>query len=407
MTSINDRESNTIITILNIIFCFSCFEIEYLYHFSKIFKFMYIFLQVCIVFSIMCFFYFKLKKINYFDIFVFIFIFFEFYSSSINHQINISLFISTIKLLALFYTAKFGISYNVKQYVKVFANYLMIITFLNTISSILVYPNALFYDQSDLLSPLFFIGGDNTSIRIYILCILFNFLNYNFLQTNFKIIITNLANMLLFCLVRDLGTGKVCWLIIVFGIIYLMLKKTKIPRNIIYIILIVQIVLFVILVLISNIDIFSYFIINVLNRDLTLTDRTVIWKITIEKIIQKPLFGNGYVYGKDFQRMLPYIIGVNAHNTYLMIMFIGGFVLFSVLIIIFIITIKKYDNRDHKKLMFILPLMLFVMMTRAQVEGGDINYIIFLVYMIYNYKNLERYTCSFKERRKQIKCKID
>ena len=177
--------------------------------------------------------------------------------------------------------------------------------------------------------------------------------------------------------------------------------------NIIYIILIVQIVLFVILVLISNIDIFSYFIINVLNRDLTLTDRTVIWKITIEKIIQKPLFGNGYVYGKDFQRMLPYIIGVNAHNTYLMIMFIGGFVLFSVLIIIFIITIKKYDNRDHKKLMFILPLMLFVMMTRAQVEGGDINYIIFLVYMIYNYKNLERYTCSFKERRKQIKCKID
>ena len=180
LTSINDRESNTIITILNIIFCFSCFEIEYLYHFSKIFKFMYIFLQVCIVFSIMCFFYFKLKKINYFDIFVFIFIFFEFYSSSINHQINISLLISTIKLLALFYTAKFGISYNVKQYVKVFANYLMIITFLNTISSILVYPNALFYDQSDLLSPLFFIGGDNTSIRIYILCILFNFLNYNF-----------------------------------------------------------------------------------------------------------------------------------------------------------------------------------------------------------------------------------
>ena len=90
-----------------------------------------------------------------------------------------------------------------------------------------------------------------------------------------------------------------------------------------------------------------------------------------------------------------------------MVMFIGGFVLFSVLIIIFIITIKKYDKRDHKKLMFILPLMLFVMMTRAQVEGGDINYIIFLVYMIYNYKNLERYTCSFKERRKQIKCKIN
>lgn len=128
--------------------------------------------------------------------------------------------------------------------------------------------------------------------------------------------------------------------------------------------------------------IFSYFIINVLNRDLTLTDRTVIWKITIEKIIQKPLFGNGYVYGKDFKRMLPYIISVNAHNTYLMIMFIGGFVLFSVLIIIFIITIKKYDNRDHKKLMFILPLMLFVMMTRAQVEGGDINYIIFSLYDI-------------------------
>ena len=78
LTSINDRESNTIITILNIIFCFSCFEIEYLYHFSKIFKFMYIFLQVCIVFSIMCFFYFKLKKINYFDIFVFILIFLNF-----------------------------------------------------------------------------------------------------------------------------------------------------------------------------------------------------------------------------------------------------------------------------------------------------------------------------------------
>lgn len=75
LTSINDRESNTIITILNIIFCFSCFEIEYLYHFSKIFKFMYIFLQVCIVFSIMCFFYFKLKRLIIL-IYLYLFLFF-------------------------------------------------------------------------------------------------------------------------------------------------------------------------------------------------------------------------------------------------------------------------------------------------------------------------------------------
>ncbi|MCR0263458.1 O-antigen ligase family protein, partial [[Clostridium] innocuum] len=135
------------------------------------------------------------------------------------------------------------------------------------------------------------------------------------------------------------------------------------------------------LVLESNIKIFSYIIITLLNRDLTLTTRTIIWEVTLNKIKEKPLIGNGYVSGQQFEAMLPHIIGVNAHNTFLMVVFTGGILLLIVFIWLYIIAQKKYE--DHYLIMHIIPIVLMVMMLRAQVEGGDIIYIIYICHLIY------------------------
>ncbi|MER8314726.1 hypothetical protein, partial [Acinetobacter baumannii] len=78
-------------------------------------------------------------------------------------------------------------------------------------------------------------------------------------------------SFVLFSWVRDLGTGKICVFILTIGSIVYILKKRSLPKNTLKIIGIVNIILFFILIVVNNISAFSYVIVKVLHRDLTLT----------------------------------------------------------------------------------------------------------------------------------------
>lgn len=79
-------------------------------------------------------------------------------------------------------------------------------------------------------------------------------------------------------------------------------------------------------------DVFEFFIVGVLGKSMTLTNRTVIWDRSIDAISSNPIFGVGT--GDDFY--LFSVLGTNhSHNMFLEIMFrsgLIGFVLFLVLL---------------------------------------------------------------------------
>lgn len=375
------NQKNNLILIILIFFSLKIGCISY---FSSVLNSIWYIFQV---FSILISLYFLIikSKINKFDLIVILFYLVLLMTTLIN-KVNIYNYVKeVISFFSLYFVMKFGLEYNSKLYIKNMSRILIVYTIINTITAIVLYPGAMVMDN---LNPIFFMGGDNTAVRIYIFAICFEVLS-KFIK-NRKIVFPYISfiNLVLFSYVRDLGGAKVCSIILFFCLIYFMFSK-KISQKIMKKIIILNIVLFLLIVIFNKINIFQFLIVNILHRNLTLTDRTVIWKITIEKIIQKPLIGYGMIDGMSFQSMLPYIIGVNAHNTYLMILFNGGIILFLSFIYILIITSKKFDKEKHNKFIYILPLTLLTLMVRAQIEGWDIVWIFLNLQLIYSYDKIE------------------
>lgn len=328
--------------------------------------------------------------------------------STLKNEVSLYNYIKDfIYFFSLYLTLRVGIEMNFKYYIRYSTFFLNLYTIINTLTTIIYYPDAMFRDN---LNPIFFLGGDNTSVKLYVLCIGFNVLNNYFKYEKIKFPFISLMNLLIFSMVRDLGGGKVCFLIMLVTIIYfLYIKKenNRILRNIV----IINIVLFFLLVIFNNIEIFKFFIVNVLHRNLSLTDRTIIWDITINEIVKKPILGHGFINGLEFQSLLPHIIGVNAHNTYLMIIFVGGSLLMTSFLWIVYMAIKEFDNNLHcSKVIYIIPICLFTLLIRGQIEGWDVSLIFLLLAMCNYYKIIEdaikNNSISRKEKDEEYSFKI-
>lgn len=332
----------------------------------------------------------KKNKFNLFDLLVLLFYVVLFISTVVNHGAVYDCIKDILSFFSLYLSMKIGLERNPKKYIKFMNAFLLVFTLINTLTTIIYYPNAMFLDNRN---PIFFLGGDNTAVRLYIASVLFYVLNNYIKKQKLKLPIIPLINLLSFSFIRDLGGGKACFLILLFSTIYLV-YGVKIPKKIIKLTIIFNVILFLLLIVINKIDIFSYLIVNILNRNLTLTDRTIIWEITIDMIKARPIFGYGMIDGMAFQALLPYILGVNAHNTYLMILFNGGIILFVIFILLFVMSSKKFDRVRHKRWMYIIPFALLTLMIRAQIEGWDVIWIILFLLMSYYYEKIENIIIS-------------
>lgn len=359
----------------------STFEISYLSFISLPIKIIYLLLQSIVIFLGMVNI-FSNKEYDFSDIILIGFIIVEFISTILNHEGLKELILNTKTLLLLYISFKWAIRLRLPVYINYMAWYLLSITVVNTLTAIACYPNALFY--YDEFAPAFLIGADNTSTRIYILTVAFSALkNYigNVNKSNVMTLVS-IFNFIIYSFVRDIGNGKVCSILfIVSYIAFELLRFNMIDRCLRKIVFSNYILCFFMVVL-NKIDIFSFIIVDLLNRDLTLTTRTTIWSITVAKVLDNPWLGNGYMSGENFENMLPSIIGINAHNTILMIAFIGGLILSLLFYFCIMSLISEYDKNYENKKIWILPIAFCALFLRSQVEGGDGVYLIAMAALV-------------------------
>ena len=83
---------------------------------------------------------------------------------------------------------------------------------------------------------------------------------------------------------------------------------------------------------------FSYIIVDLLHRSLTLTERTVIWNEAIEYIKMSPLFGYGIESGLTVAEKIG---ASHTHNYYLYLFFTGGIVNFLIVFSMMISVSRK------------------------------------------------------------------
>ena len=360
---------------------FSTFEISVLSFLSLPIKLVYIFMQTMLI-LLGCLNIFINKKYNKSDILVLIFIVTEFLNTGFEFETWKELMLNTKTLLLLYISFRWGIGLDFNSYINIGSKYLFILTILNTISAFICYPSGLFY--YDDFAPAFVLGADNTSTRVYIISIALCFIN-DAISKNKKIKMLSflsLLNFIIYSFLRDIGNGKMCS--IIFIIAYLTFQVFKLPmvKQSMKKVILSNYILFFVMVIFNKLDFFSFLIVDILHRDLTLTTRTTIWSITIDKILEKPFWGYGYISGEEFQSLLPSIIGINAHNTILMIAFIGGIWLSIIFIYLIFSLIRNYDLDYNLQKYWILPVAFFAMFLRSQVEGGDATYLIAIAALI-------------------------
>lgn len=82
----------------------------------------------------------------------------------------------------------------------------------------------------------------------------------------------------------------------------------------------------------------EYFIEDVLQKDLSFTGRTVVWESAVELIMQRPLFGYGFLSTEWNEYMFNVL---TPHNMVFLIFLTGGLVWFLSVLWIVVISVKK------------------------------------------------------------------
>lgn len=102
-----------------------------------------------------------------------------------------------------------------------------------------------------------------------------------------------------------------------------------------------SIILTLIFAVFQNFQVFSYIIMNILKKDMTLSTRTTVWKTTILMIKNKVIWGYGQVDNELNRRILG---AASAHNVYLDALYFGGIVFLVILIAVVLIVGRKLQQ---------------------------------------------------------------
>ena len=99
--------------------------------------------------------------------------------------------------------------------------------------------------------------------------------------------------------------------------------------------------LFIVVVVFRAIDYFSFIIVTILNKNLTLSGRTRVWDIILDLIKKKPIFGWGCMSMDDSILLVGLTAGTHAHNTILQFLYTGGVVSVGLFLAFNLLVMKK------------------------------------------------------------------
>ncbi|MDE6848097.1 MAG: O-antigen ligase family protein [Ruminococcus sp.] len=131
-------------------------------------------------------------------------------------------------------------------------------------------------------------------------------------------------------------------------------------------------VFFVLIVILRMQNLFSFIIVDVLNKDLTLHNRTIIWDRTFELIEKKLYTGYGYMSGTSYGELMNNIYFAHPHNYLLYIIFTGGISLLVVIMLGYYLAdknLRKTNRSIYSKVTLFTLLSFFLMGLTESLTG--------------------------------------
>lgn len=194
------------------------------------------------------------------------------------------------------------------------------------LSIMLFFPQGLYQTiSSNTISYYYLFGAKNQMVAPIMTCLFFNmetaYRSYN------KIITKTSLFMCFICAFELIIGGSGTGLIVLAAFIILCLfelKHQKISSNLSLIVLLAS---FLAIVIFRIQNIFSFLIVDILHKSLTLSDRTYIWDAAIESILSHPILGTGITdsLSGNVHLKLSYLVkDIFAHDLYLDYLLMGG-----------------------------------------------------------------------------------
>ena len=254
---------------------------------------------------------------------------------------------------------------NCEKLFKVLTVMFYSITILNTLSFILV-PEGIVRTQI-MKEPIYFLGIDNRFSFNYLpgICVISI---YDYLRKNKLSILTYLYMLITYVtFIYFWSAGALVAETLL--IIYILFLRNKIninPKKY----LTIDLIAFISLVFFRIQNLFSFLIVDVLHKDLTLSSRTFLWDKAI-KIIKNNIFIGIGVQKSEY--MLNNISAYHSHSYFLNILVQSGvFGLISFLLCIFV-SLKKLSQYENSNISKIISFTIFSMLIMLLVDTFDIT----------------------------------
>ena len=300
-----------------------------------------------------------------------------------------------LRVVGLTFLCNYGISNDRKIFLKSFETLLSILIIINFIT-ILAHPVGLYMNDTGYIEN-WFLGYKNSHILYFLPYILVSFLNSYIDYGKLKIhnIVMFIVIIMSTFLVNNSTAIIGLSIIALFLIFNKFIKKNDFFNSYTY--LIIFIALFIFIVMLRFQEIFSFLIVDILNKDITFTGRIYVWDKAINYILEKPILGYGNV---SFQYST---IVFSTHNMILGIFHKVG-ALGAAIFLKFIIKICQKLNKTKgeliSKFISIILLTYFIMMTTEYYNFEYIIYIFIIAYYVDEFIRFRR-----NDYDKNIACK--
>lgn len=252
--------------------------------------------------------------------------------------------------------------------------------------TLIVFPDGMYLTETTNLN--WFLGYDNTHVVFLLPAFLIALIYMELTNKKLRSIILIFV-IIVSCLMRGSATTVMGIAIFTILLIPILRNNTKYFNYKNYMIIIL--VIFIAIVILRLQNYFSFIIVDLLGKDLTLVNRTSLWDTTIKYIKDNLFLGYGWQEDSVRHNMYNSISIISAHNQYLEYLYLGGIPLICIygymIIYIYKITNKIIDNKiiQYISIAFFALQVIYI----AEVFTNPIIYLI-LIIALYSDKIVEK-----------------
>lgn len=258
--------------------------------------------------------------------------------------------------------------------------FMYLITFIEFVF-ILAFPNGIFINGSK--TGLYFLGGENLlgfPLMVALLLVYSDYyLNHKSKRYLYSFILMHILSIVMVFSGGNLSGTLLAYVIILFPVVRPVVSRVSLSK-----IILVFVAVFVVIIVFQNLEnllslpIVQYLIQDLLGKNLTLTNRTVIWIAVIEGIVAHPIFGNGI--RESVNLFFFHHSKYSAHNQFLQSLYEGGIMLYLAAIPLVVMSSKAI--RDLRKAGIVFKAVPVGIMTMYMSEASGLLFLVMVLSFI-------------------------